>query len=188
MYASGFTSNLPGSGVKCRSRGWLMETDKRPKSIFDESFKYLNIPVEILRLVDLSCAEKMILARITYWTIRGRQCYESNRQLGELVGRSGSQASRIVKNLKAKGYVEADTPSPRRRYLSSNVSIDNTPTQKCVPKGTFDTHECGTTTTSKTTNNKSIKQRSQGEQGVCEPKRDQLTPLQAWYKSQQALD
>ena len=92
------------------------------KTIFDkQQFKYLTIPVEIFRLDDLNCAEKMVLARIHYWS-KKNTCYETNEQLGQLIGRSASQASRIVRKLRERNYVECFYPNKRTRQIYSKIN------------------------------------------------------------------
>lgn len=105
--------------------------ENKHKSIFDEKFKYAKIPIEVLLLKDINAGDKMILSRVIYWTRRGMPCTHSNRQFGELIGRSETQGKGSVYKLIRKGYVHRSTWNDKskgrrdsNRELTACIGVD----------------------------------------------------------------
>lgn len=80
---------------------------KQPKSIFDEKFEYLKMPIEVLKIPKLRFAEKGILSRIVFWTRKGMPCTHTNAQFAELTGQTERNAGRAVANLLKRGLADA---------------------------------------------------------------------------------
>jgi len=90
------------------------------KSVFDERFKYLVIPAEILQHTyrvrcygngdgskkRLTPPEMMIFTRILYWTRKRMPCSQTNQQFAEMVGVTERTAKRAIANLIRQGLVK----------------------------------------------------------------------------------
>ena len=120
--------------------GMIAQTDKtKPqpqpksggKSIFDSNFSYLKVPREVFDIEGLNCAERMILARIIFWTRKGLACRETNRQFAELIGQSEPTAKRVVYRLIGLKLVDAHYVNVKQRHqknayrdLTALVAVD----------------------------------------------------------------
>lgn len=98
----------------------MAEKSKQSKSIFlDDKFKYVKVPVEILRLPDLVKTDILILSRVAFWTNRGMPCTHTNEQFAELTGKTSSAAKRSIRKLLKRKYLAAFRKNKRARDLTA---------------------------------------------------------------------
>jgi len=81
------------------------------------NFKGVWIPKEIWLCKDLTPLEKMYLVEIDSLDDEINGCYASNKHFEEMFGQTGSNISRVIENLKMKGWVDVE-------YIYNGKEID----------------------------------------------------------------
>jgi hypothetical protein len=76
------------------------DKSKEHKTIFDDTFSYVKVPIEVLLLPGLRADDMMILSRIIFWTRKGMPCTHTNAQFAELIKKSEATAKRAISKLK----------------------------------------------------------------------------------------
>ena len=91
------------------------ESKKTGKSNDSPKEKYLKIPYHILNIETLDLREKVLLAHIYSYGIKG--CWEGNKRLGELFRVSERSISRWMARLKKTGFIFWVHPKGRYRTI-----------------------------------------------------------------------
>ncbi|MCM8808218.1 MAG: helix-turn-helix domain-containing protein [Candidatus Omnitrophica bacterium] len=76
------------------------------KELFESS--YILIPFELLKRKDLSLTEKILCAELVSLSRKNGYCYATNEYLGEKIGLSRRNISRILKKLKEKKIIKIE--------------------------------------------------------------------------------
>lgn len=74
----------------------------------ERKFKGVWIPKEIWLNKELTPLEKMYLVEIDSLDDEETGCFASNKHFNEMFGQTGSNISRIIENLKDKGWIEVE--------------------------------------------------------------------------------
>lgn len=102
----------------------------------DRIVKGIWIPIEIWQNRSLSWNEKILLMEIDSFTAKDRECYISNEYIAELLGVSGSWASKCLSHLLELGLVRVVKFDGRKRYVESTIQFKADLNESSMQDGT----------------------------------------------------